>query len=114
MKSQLNYLKHILDECDYLIQESRSITLDEFIADLNRTRAFVRSIEIIGEATKNLSTDLKLKYNHVEWKKIAGTRDRLIHGYFDVDYELIFDVVKNKIPDLRFNVASIIHDIESL
>ena len=64
-------------------------------------RAFVRSIEIIGEASKRIPDDLKQKYSHLEWQAMAGMRDRLIHGYFGVDYDIVWDVVINKIPMLH-------------
>jgi len=76
------------------------------------TRAFSRSLEIIGEAVKKLPDDLRVKYPQIDWKDIAGMRDILIHDYFGVDYELVWDVVKNEIPTLRFQIEQII-DLES-
>ena len=76
------------------------------------TRAFSRSLEIIGEAVKKLPDDLRVKYPQIDWKDIAGMRDVLIHDYFGVDYELVWDVVKNEIPTLRFQIEQII-DLES-
>ena len=60
----------------------------------------MRSLEIIGEAVKNLPDDFKLAHPQIEWRKIAAIRDRLIHGYFSVDFEIVWDVVVNKIPAL--------------
>lgn len=71
-------------------------------------RAFARSIEIIGEAANKLSDPLKKKYPTVEWKKLSATRNKLIHGYFVVDYEIVWDLVKNKIPNLDLQISTIL------
>ena len=71
-------------------------------------RAFVRSLEVIGEATKNVSTELRQKYSHIDWKAMAGMRDRLIHHYFGIDYDIVWDVVTNKVPLLHREIQQII------
>jgi uncharacterized protein with HEPN domain len=106
--SPLEYLRHILDEIEYLMGESHYLKKDQFLQDATLKRAFVRSIEIIGEASKKVSTDLKNRYPKINWKAIAGMRDRLIHDYFGVDYEIVWDVVQNKIPALREDILEIL------
>ena len=71
-------------------------------------RAFVRSIEIIGEASKELPTELRQPYPNVEWRAITAMRDRLAHGCFGVDYDIVWDVVRNKIPQLRQEIREIL------
>ncbi len=98
------YLQHILDEADFL--ESRISVLDEatFLNDETAKRAFVRSLEIIGEAVKQIPPEVRAVYPEIEWKAIAGMRDKLIHEYFGVDLEIVWDAVVNKIPQLKITV----------
>jgi uncharacterized protein with HEPN domain len=108
-KSPLNYLKHIADECQFLSEAILGQTdKTGFLMDEVRKRAAVRSLEIIGEATKNLPADFKAKWNQVEWKNMVGMRDRLIHAYFGVNYTLVWDVIVNKVPNLHRQVILII------
>jgi uncharacterized protein with HEPN domain len=109
------YLQHILAEADYLVRNSRDLTKEQFVRDETLKRAFVRSIEIIGEAAKNLPEQTRNAHPEIEWRAMSGMRDRLIHGYFGIDYELVWDVVSSKIPVLRSQVQAILgkaHDQE--
>jgi uncharacterized protein with HEPN domain len=101
MKQDKVYLQHILEEIDFIHNESKKLDYDTFIESELYTRAFSRSLEIIGEAVKSLSPDFKEQHNNIEWKKIAGMRDRLIHEYFRVDFEIMWDVIKNKLPEIH-------------
>jgi uncharacterized protein with HEPN domain len=83
------YLQHILVEADYLIGQSAGLTWERFSSDETLRRAFVRSLEVIGEATKKVPEDFRAQHSSVEWRSMAGMRDRLVHDYFGVDYELV-------------------------
>ncbi len=106
--SALDYLCHILDETEYLTRQARSLTRERFMLDETLQRAFVRSIEIIGEATKRIPDDFKEKYPHLEWRAMAGMRDKLVHEYFGVDYDIVWDVAANKAPALHQTIKQII------
>lgn len=104
MKQDRVYVQHIFDEIDFLLNESNKLDYDTFIESEIYTRAFSRSLEIIGEAVKSLSSGFKELHPEIEWKKIAGMRDKLIHEYFRVDYEIMWDVIKNKLPNIKNNI----------
>ncbi len=108
MSQSTDYLKHILEEADYLIASSKGMRKSSFLKNQTAKRAFVRSVEIIGEASKKVSPDFKERYLDIDWKAMAGMRDRLIHDYFGIDYELVWDVVINKIPPLKKRIEEIL------
>ena len=103
-----DYLRHIAAEADYLLDRSAALTFDAFSHDETLRRAFVRSLEIIGEAAKKVPEDFRAQHPHVAWRAMAGMRDRLIHDYFGVDYDLVWDVVRNRIPELRTQVTALL------
>ena len=107
-QSPLELLKHILDEVEFLCLESSMLDENSFETDEKSKRAFVRSLEIIGEASKNIPSEFKEKYPHLEWKAMARMRDRLIHHYFGVDYPIVWDTIKNDIPRLKTKIEAII------
>jgi uncharacterized protein with HEPN domain len=108
-KDPKQFLKHIHDECKYLLGVSENLSYDEFYNDETLKRAVVRSLEIIGEATKKIPADFKLLWNSIQWKNMAGMRDRLIHDYIGVNYSIVWDVIKNKIPDLEKQIDSVLN-----
>jgi uncharacterized protein with HEPN domain len=111
MKHNEIYLKHILDEIDFLLKTTEKLDYAEFTQSEMYTRAFSRSFEIIGEAVKNLSHDFRQIHNHIEWKKISGMRDKIIHQYFNVDYELLWDAIKNKLPEIQKKIQILLKQL---
>lgn len=107
-KDPIEFLKHISDECYSLSSVSNDLTKDAFLDDETLKRAVVRNLEIIGEATKKIPADFKVKWSSIEWKNMAGMRDRLIHDYFGVNYSIVWDVLTNKIPALHIQIQDVI------
>jgi len=110
-KHYLELLKHILEECNYIQNTiTPEISLDDFLNNETLKRAIVRSLEIIGEATKKIPGDIKYQWKEIEWKSMAGMRDKLIHDYFGINYSIVWDVIENKIPLLTKQIKSVIND----
>ena len=107
MKLAKPYLEHILQECEFLVEKSKGIIFEDFIENPVLTRAFVRSLEVVGEAVKNLSDEFRKKYPEIPWKEIAGMRDKLIHEYFGVNYRIVWKTVQQEIPKLKKQVEEI-------
>lgn len=107
-KEPKEYLRHIQDECRYIISVSKELQYEDFLEDETLKRAVVRSLEIIGEATKKIPADVKVKWNSIPWKNMAGMRDRLIHDYMGVNYTLVWDVMKNKVPDMYLQIIDLL------
>ena len=104
-KEPKEYLRHIQDECLFIISVSQELKYNDFIANETLKRAVVRCLEIIGEATKKIPADFKVKWSSIEWKNMAGMRDRLIHDYIGVNYSIVWDVIVNKIPNLNKQIS---------
>lgn len=105
------YLRDILESIRKIERYTKNIAFDDFVEDDLTQDGVVRNLEVIGEAVKNIPEDIKNKKPEVEWKKIAGLRDLLIHTYFGIDVDIVWDVVKNKLPELKEEVIEMLQEI---
>ncbi len=102
------FLEHILESIQNIESFSKGFSESEFIEDKLRQNAIIRQVEIIGEAIKNLPDSLKKKYTDVSWKDIVGTRDKMIHHYFGVDLDIVWDIIKKELPILKKQIKEIL------
>lgn len=100
-------LQHISDEITYILGATSGKTKEQVLLDPTLTRAIIRSLEIIGEAAKKIDADFRKKYPEIDWKGMAGTRDKLIHDYFGIDYNLVWDIVVFELPILKGQIDNI-------
>lgn len=107
MKRDSIYLEHILDSISRIEEYTDGVSEEEFRNNKLIQDGVVRQIEIIGEASKQLSEEVKEKYPGVPWKDIGGMRDKLIHGYFGVDLEIVWKTIKEDLPELKEQILKI-------
>ena len=101
------YLSHILESLDQVLEYTKGLSREEFYGNRVVQDAVIRQLEIVGEATKNISPDFRNKYTNIPWKKMAGMRDKLIHDYFGVDIDAVWDTAKRDVAELRRTLSEI-------
>jgi len=102
------YLDDMRESCEKVLRYVRGLTFDQFMHDEKTFDAVVRNLEIIGEAAKHIPPDIRSRYPEVEWPKIAGLRDVVVHEYFGLDEDILWDVVQNHVPVLLNHVLRIL------
>jgi len=111
MKDDRIYLLHIRDAIQHIV-EYTTPGKESFFADRKTQDAVVRNLEIIGEATKRVSSSLKATHPDISWKPIAGMRDKLIHDYFGINLQLVWHVVERDLPTLQSRVTRLLEASE--
>lgn len=104
-------LRHMLDAAKKIVEYTASIQRDDLNRDEKLALALVRLLEIIGEAARAVSTGSRREHPQIPWREIAGTRDRLIHGYYDIDFDVVWQIVSGDIPPLVTAIEDILADI---
>jgi len=106
------YVKDILEAIKAIEKFVEGMDFESFKEDDKTSSAVIRKFEIIGEATKNIPQSIKEKYPHIPWKEMAGFRDKLIHFYFGIKYDIVWDTIKLRLPELRNNIEKVLKDLE--
>ncbi len=107
-KATIFFLQDIENSLEKIFRYTDGMSYDEFIIDDKTKDAVERNFEIIGEAVKNLSEEYRIKHPHIPFKQVAGMRDKLIHDYFGVDYELVWKTIKSKLPKFSSEIKNLI------
>lgn len=102
------YLKDILDSIEKIEKYVKNLNYKKFSKNLLVIDAVVRNFEVIGEATKNLSKEIKSLYPNIPWKEMAGMRNKVIHEYFGVNLKIIWKTIKERLPELRIKIEEIL------
>jgi uncharacterized protein with HEPN domain len=115
MKEKRNYKVYLLDIKDAInkgISFIKDLTYEEFEKDEKTQFALIRAIEIIGEASKKVPTEIKEQSEEIPWREISGMRDVLIHDYFGINAEVVWKTAKEDLPELKINIEKLITDLD--
>ncbi len=112
-RSYIDYVTDIRDQLDKINTFTRNLSYEDFIKDEKTVYAVIRCFEVIGEAVKRLPDKIKKEYPEIPWKRIAGMRDKLIHGYFGVDYQTLWQTIHKRCPEIRPTIEKILKNLRA-
>jgi uncharacterized protein with HEPN domain len=100
-RTYIDYFRDVVEQIEKIEIFIKDLSYDDFIKDERTVYAVIRCFEVVGEAVKNIPKELKNKYPEIPWKRISGMRDKLIHEYFGVDYQTLWETIKKRIPEIK-------------
>lgn len=106
--------ERILRECNFLIEHSKEVMFEDFIKSPLLIRAFTKCLELIGEEVKKIPKDIKNEYTNIPWKDIAGMRDLLVHNFYNVKFEIVWNTIKNDVPELKKQIEEIMKRVAEM
>lgn len=107
------FIEDIMDCIEKIEQFVGDLSFDEFVKDDKTSSAVVRKLEIIGEATKNIPMYIREKYEDLPWNDMAKMRDKIIHAYFGINYKIIWNVIKERLPEIKPTIRQILKEIKN-
>jgi len=113
LKDDLVWLRHILDEIVFLRKIAKDRTLDDLIHDDYFAHAVRSAIEVIGEASKNVPDSIKKQHQNIPWRDMTALRDKIIHGYFRIDYSIIWSVITDDLPEIEPKIFALLKELEA-
>jgi uncharacterized protein with HEPN domain len=105
------FLMDIIEAIENIMEYTHGMDYEDFIKDKKTMDAVIRNLEIVGEAVKSMPEEIKKDYPEVDWKEIAGMRDKLIHEYFGVSYQIVWETIKGDLPAFEYQIERILEDI---
>ncbi len=106
------FVEDIVESIEKIEDFTKDMTMEEFLRDDKTTSAVITKIGIIGEAVKNIPKDIRQRYKDFPWSDMARMRDKIMHGYFGINYRIIWNVIKERLPEIKPAIEKILEDME--
>ncbi|MBI4980028.1 DUF86 domain-containing protein [Candidatus Woesearchaeota archaeon] len=109
-EKDLIFLKHILESIEKIESYTKNSSKEKFTKQIQLQDAIIRRLEIMGEAAKNITSDFKNKHNSLPWSEMIRTRDKVIHGYFGIDLDIVWDITQKDLPLLKKQIKKVLSE----
>jgi uncharacterized protein with HEPN domain len=113
MRRDFDFLLDIQDAIDHILEFTSGLTMEDYLHDRKTQDAVVHNLEVMGEATKNLSDELRTDHPTIPWRDISGTRDRLVHHYFGINQDIVWQIITQDLPAVKGQIKQLIQEFQS-